>query len=897
MKNLNPARPVLYVTIECLMNMRTISKLLPFILLMAGPILTHAQFVNLPKEARFSFGDNPEWATQQFNDDSWSMQQLAKSYTKDSSYAWYRIRVVIPSGLKTKDGRGLKLMLGKIDDADQTWFNGKLIGKTGSFPPAYETQWEKQRLYIIPETEVKWDQENLIAVRIYNLVGGMGMWEGPYRVEPLGWTDEVDISREITDAADNGVQLKLTFTNKTNNSFAGTIHYWVAGKDEKNVFFSEVKPVRLPAGKDAKTIVDFTPFRKTGEQVFNVGYRVNDDSSALFTVYDQLFIATTNLNIPVNGPVTPVVTDKVPEKFKALPFQQQELNGYLNTRLIQNMEQRLLQVDEEGLMGSYFRRPGIHPWAGEHVGKYLEAACNAWKLSRDPRLKKQMDRIMFGLIYSQKEDGYLGTYTPDQYWTSWDVWSHKYNLYGLLAYYTMTGYQPALDACRKMGDLLCKTFGELPGQLDIIAAGTHIGMASTSVLDPMVELYKYTGDKKYLDFCYYILRAWEQDNGPKLISALLATGKVTKVGNGKTYEMLSDFVGLANLYRVTGDTKLLHPLLIAWKDIVTNRLYITGTASAHEYFQEPGHLPAGIDASMGEGCVTTTWMQFNQQLLLITGENKYLEQIEKTIYNHLLGAENPQTGCVSYYTPLMGKKPYTCFITCCMSSIPRGIAMLPYFTFGKMGNNPILHLYESGTYKDTLISADHKKVGMILQVKNRFPEMASTLLTLQLTERARFPLLLRVPAWCRGFTASVGSSIYKGIPGKNLVIDRNWNPTEQVKISFQMPVSELDGGKSYPGLFAFQRGPQVMAVDSLLNAVWQKTQPVAKVIPIQNGSSLENNTNAVLPANWIGKQAYPVNYSGKKMNGQKQQFLLVPFADAGQSGGSIKVWLPAVQKP
>ncbi|HPH32831.1 MAG TPA: glycoside hydrolase family 127 protein, partial [Chitinophagaceae bacterium] len=851
----------------------------------------YTQFVALPKEAKFSFGDNPAWSASGFDDSGWIQQQLAKSYTKDSSYAWYRIRVIIPSSLKTKDGRGLKLMLGKIDDADQTWFNGRLIGTTGSFPPAYETQWEKQRLYIIPENEVQWDKENIIAVRIYNLIGGMGMWEGPYRIEPLGWTDEVSVSRTFTEAPENGVQLKLVFSNKVNKAFTGSVYYWVADKDEKKILFSEVNKVNLPADKEVVTIVDFSTFRKTGTDVFKVGYRINDDSSTLFTTYDQLFIASSALSIPVRGEVRPVVTDIIKEKFTALPFNQQQLKGYLNTRLLQNLEQRLLNVDEEGLMGSYFRRPGIHPWAGEHVGKYLETACNTWKLTRDPRLKKQMDRIMYGLINTQLADGYLGTYTPDQYWTSWDVWSHKYNLYGLLAYYTMTGYKPALEACIKMGDLLCKTFGDQPGKLDIISAGTHMGMAATSVLDPMVELYKYTGDKKYLDFCYYILRAWEQDNGPKLFSTLLTTGNVAKVGNGKTYEMISNFVGLANLYRLTGDAKLLEPLLIAWKDIVKNRLYITGTASAHEYFQEPGHLPAGLDASMGEGCVTTTWMQFNHQLYLITGENKYLEQIEKTVYNHLIGAENPQTGCVSYYTPLMGKKPYTCYITCCMSSIPRGIAMIPYFTYGRMGNSPSLQLYEPGTYTDTLLTAGNKRIGLKMELKNQFPETAASLLTLQLMERARFPLVLRVPEWCQSFTATIGPVVYKGMAGKNLVIERNWNVNEQVKINFNMPVFEWTGGKSYPGQVAFQRGPQVLAIDSAVKTSSDVTIDQIKLTALKAGGYLNMTQSSLLPEKWIGKQLFPVYYSdGSKL-------ILIPFADAGQTGGSIRVWLPLAKKP
>ena len=82
--------------------------------------------------------------------------------------------------------------------------------------------------------------------------------------------------------------------------------------------------------------------------------------------------------------------------------------------------------------------------------------------------------------------------------------------------------------------------------------------------------------------------------------------------------------------------------------------------SVDEHFQEDGIMPAENKNSMGEGCVTTTWMQFNLQLLQITGDHKYSDEIERTVYNHLFAAENPQTGCVSYYTALQGVKPYKC---------------------------------------------------------------------------------------------------------------------------------------------------------------------------------------------------------------------------------------------
>ncbi|MBL0147142.1 MAG: glycoside hydrolase family 127 protein [Chitinophagaceae bacterium] len=557
----------------------------------------------------------------------------------------------------------------------------------------------------------------------------------------------------------------------------------------------------------------------------------------------------------------------------------------------QNLVERLLKIDEEGILDGYLQRPGHHPWAGEHIGKYLEAACNVWKNTHNAELKIQMDRLMYLLIHSQKEDGYLGTYTQDEYWTSWDVWSHKYNLYGLLAYYNTTGYKPALEACKKMGNLLCATFGNKSGQKDIILAGTHVGMAATSILDPMVELYRYTGDKKYLDFCYYILEAWEQNNGPKIISRLLATGNVKDVGNGKAYEMISNFTGLAKLYRVTADKKILTPILIAWKSIADNKLYITGTTSSMEYFQNDNKLPAEINDHIGEGCVTTTWIQFNKELLAITGDIKYLEQIENSIYNHLLAAENPQTGCVSYYTPLMGAKPYTCYITCCQSSVPRGIALTPNFTVGTVKNILTLMLYEPASYHQTILAAG-KKINLSINVVTNFPETDEVTVVLNTSQTAFFPISLRVPGWCTSFTASVGNTTYTGISNQYLTLNRLWKTGEKIKISFKMPVQIIGGGSNYPNLIAYKRGPQVLALDESLNGNFLKlnTLEAAKLLPVEN--NFEKVQESILPKQWIGKQVYSVKLATTKKDTPSQNLLLVPFADAGQNNGTVKVWLP-----
>jgi DUF1680 family protein len=232
---------------------------------------------------------------------------------------------------------------------------------------------------------------------------------------------------------------------------------------------------------------------------------------------------------PLPDKITPVVPDRqdfqMPDRLR--------LTGWVGLRIEANEANRLVKLDPARLLEGYRKRPGRQSWDGEHVGKWLHAATLAWVYTGDPALRQKLDYVAAELIKCQLDDGYLGTYLDKNRWTEWDVWAHKYNLIGLITYMRYTGNLAPLPTCRRMGDLLCKTFGDVPGKRDIIKAGEHKGMAPTSVLEPMVLLYRLTGEPRYLDFCRYILRAWEQPNGPKIISTLLTAKRVDKVGNAK----------------------------------------------------------------------------------------------------------------------------------------------------------------------------------------------------------------------------------------------------------------------------------------------------------------------------------------------------------------------------
>ena len=144
----------------------------------------------------------------------------------------------------------------------------------------------------------------------------------------------------------------------------------------------------------------------------------------------------------------------------------------------------------------YRKRPGSHPWIGEHVGKWLHAATLAWAYTGDPRLAAEArPRGRRARRHARSPTATWAPTLPEQavrplQGADWDVWSHKYNLIGLLTYYQYTGNEAALTACRKIGDLLIATF---PAKKSILAAGTHVGMAATSVLEPIVLLYRFDG--------------------------------------------------------------------------------------------------------------------------------------------------------------------------------------------------------------------------------------------------------------------------------------------------------------------------------------------------------------------------------------------------------------------
>lgn len=572
------------------------------------------------------------------------------------------------------------------------------------------------------------------------------------------------------------------------------------------------------------------------------------------------------------------------------------LGGWVGTRIDANATNRLAKLDPARLLEGYRKRPGRQTWDGEHVGKWLHAATLAWANTGDPALREKLDYTAAELIKCQLPDGYLGTYADSERWTQWDVWAHKYNLIGLVTYMRYTGNMAPLPACRRMADLLCNTFGDEPNKRDIIPAGQHMGMAPTSVLEPMVLLYRLTGEPRYLEFCKYILRAWEQPDGPKIVSTLLNAKRVDKVGDGKAYEMLSCLNGALEYYRTVGDRRLLEACLNAWQDIVDHRLYLTGASSYREFFHDDFDLPNV--SNVGETCVTVTWLQFNAQLLRLTGEARFAEQLERVVLNQLFGAECPDGSAWGYYVQMQGKKPYSSTLDghCCLSSGPRGIALIPTFALTTDADGVVVNLYEQSEARLQLRDGTPVSVAM----ETQYPSDGRIRLTVSPASKAVFALKLRIPAWCPSPELTANGKRVKAGTGLDgyVALRQEWKQGDQVQIQFKLEPRVIVGDHKNEGRLAVLYGPLVLAADEALlgnkdcalNAVGVPSPKIAALHVTAEAAPAQFRT-------WPGAKVFHLEGVVCKPTsalraGTPLKLGLVPFADAGATGSAYKSGFP-----
>lgn len=199
---------------------------------------------------------------------------------------------------------------------------------------------------------------------------------------------------------------------------------------------------------------------------------------------------------------------------------------------------------------------------------------------------------------------------------------------------------------------------------------------------------------------------------------------------------------------------------------------------------------------------TVTWTQLTWELLRLTGDPHYADQLEHTVYNALLAAQDPMNGNICYFTPLNGKKNPTPGINCCVSSEPRGISMIPQLTWGTREGGAAVLLYVPG---HVTLQTGAEEVS--IETRTNYPAGGSIALTVRPLRTARFPLYLRVPAWTTSYTATVAGHKFNGTPGQFLTIDREWEAGDQVDVDLDLTVRVVPGRRVIRSAWRFSADP------------------------------------------------------------------------------------------
>ncbi len=590
------------------------------------------------------------------------------------------------------------------------------------------------------------------------------------------------------------------------------------------------------------------------------------------------------------------------------PSTEVKLNGYLAEKLNESLNNRILAQDVDRLIEPFKpeNRTETHFWQSEFWGKWFTSAVLAYKYDPDPRLKKVLDRAVTGLLATQTPDGYIGNYAKDHRLEQWDIWGRKYCMLGLLAYYDLTKDGKALTGAARIADNLIDDISKKGGL--IVNKGNHHGMAASSVLEPICLLYGCTGNKKYLDFAQEIVREWETPQGPQLISkSTVNVGERFPKPNAndwygygqgqKAYEMMSCYEGLLEFYRLTGNETYKRAVENTWQNILETEINIVGSgASTETWFggKAVQHTPIN---HYQETCVTVTWLKLSEQLLRLTGEAKYADEVEKTYYNALLGSMSAHGAVWAKYTPLNGQRlpgSEQCGmgLNCCEASGPRGLFNIPLYMAMSRKEGLQVNYYADGAY--TLKTPQGQKV--ILNQHTDYPQSGSINLDINLAKPEEMEIGLRIPNWSKVNKLTVnGEAINDLQPGQYAKIKHVWKTGDKISLELDFRGRVEETGTN-PHSVAIIRGPIVLARDSRFEGA--SIESVLKPVVNKQGYIDLNVTTPDGGANMVFKASFmPESYTE---NGSGPVTItLCDYASAGNGTehSFYKVWLQQLVDP
>jgi uncharacterized protein len=539
-----------------------------------------------------------------------------------------------------------------------------------------------------------------------------------------------------------------------------------------------------------------------------------------------------------------VLTPQAPDKLTPVDIAQVRLSGLLG-RYVASVPQRLTNGQGEAYLGVFEPPTDTGLWRAENAGKWLEAACNTWKYAHDEGLRRTMDSYAARLMALQQQDGWLGNYVPEVRFhkVDWnglgltagqfpgkdgenfffDVWNHVVTMLGLIRYSETTGDRRALDAACRISDLFVATFGD--GKQDIMAINWDWGQNPGTVIYGMARLYGMTGERRYLDFCRYVMRRYgEKDTVPIYLTDARASaypfGEWAHILKHCEFEL--HLMGLCELHRLTGDKAA----LVTCENVYDGHYAPQMATLCLHGFKAP---PPGVRVPNTyydnlETCDVPTIIRWFVELARLTGEARYLDAVEWNLYNALLprslpdGAVVPFPGEVKAALGVDAVKSTHDIWHCCYSMLPVGLSYIPAWCYFSVPGGILVSLYEPST-----LATEVGGVRVRIEQHTRYPVEGAVELSVDPEAPATFDLLLRIPGWCRKAEVLVNGRSIGGpgpTPGSLARVRREWHKGDRVSLALDMParlVRREYAGNPVRRCLTVVRGPLILALPGRLN--------------------------------------------------------------------------------
>ena len=503
-----------------------------------------------------------------------------------------------------------------------------------------------------------------------------------------------------------------------------------------------------------------------------------------------------------------VIPAKVKDKYDPIDFSKIKMEGELGRRIDVTINNNIKNLSIHKNFTSHFEHKKGPNVVGAFIGMgmLIDASVRFAAYSGDPEMVAIKDEIVGKIIDAQLDDGYSGFYKPERrLWNSkghadnWDIHEMAFIIDGLLSDYQYFGNRQALEAAVKTADFILERWHEMPDDYD---AAVDMHVLDTGIDWSMLRLYRLTGEKRFLNFSENMKSLYEWDTP-------ITIGRRPGV-SGHMFAYFAMCVAQMELYRLTGSEKLLtqtqNTMDFFLKD---DGLTITGSAGIREIWANDqdgeGHL--------GETCATAYQLRVYESLLRLTGDSKYGDLIERTVFNGLFGAQSPEGDKIRYYTNFEGERHYYHVeYMCCPGNFRRIISELPAMVYYRTEDNGVaVNLYTASAVKILLQNNNEVTLKQITD----YPSDGKVEVLIEPEKETVFPVQLRIPKWAKNAKIMVNAEVQQSeiVAGTFYTIERNWKRGDKITIDFPMNFRYVKGRKRNAGRIALMRGPIIFSLN------------------------------------------------------------------------------------